>query len=972
MKNTEVFEQKYERLNTEQKLAVDTIEGPVMVVAGPGTGKTTILTLRIANILLQTDTPPSGILALTFTDAGVKVMRNKLREIIGSRADEVRIHTFHGFAASVISEFDDHFPHIARVSQITDVEAEVFMRAILENKKFSKLRPLGDPDLYIGKIFSAMSECKKEAWSPEYVKNFARAEIERIQKDPDALSTRGATKGQIKADFLKRIERCERTILFADVYSAYQAKKKEERKIDFDDLIFELLHALEHDELLLRLLQEKFLYILVDEHQDTNDSQNLIVSHLANFFDTPNIFVVGDEKQAIYRFQGASVENFLKFQKMWKQMKTISLTDNYRSHQSILDATFGMIEKNYDQDEHKNLRIQLRSKSSNTQKPIECVSAGNNESADEFLIERLQEIVAKEPEAKTAIIVRRNRDVEYLLSLCNSVGLPASAERGADIFSHSLGILYFDLLQYLIDPTYIQGLTDTLSVGLWNIDFQTSVELIGALRSGQYGNIQKEIPALVRLQSEITRLGVIEYLIVVAESSGLAGRFAQSPVSAEVWRNIISLARDIAQRSNISDSRLLIEELLAYKRSAEIKSIQIGSGSTDAPITIMTAHGSKGLEYDYVFLPCANEESWMHRFKTPSFVLPREKDESGEVKDSRRLFYVALTRARKHAVIISSQMDMSGRILVPLRFIDELDTNHIIQKNLPAKDVSVRSLSFEKINSDRELEMIEYTKQTILEKGLSVTALNHFLECPTTFFYKSILKLPEAPSPSSEKGIAMHKALSLVWKEKNKNVETIQHVIENTISEYFKTSLLPLFEKEVVVAELLENAPQVAVSLVDYFNSTDSVATEKWVETTYTGTYKGKKIDINLHGQLDVILEKDKKVEVFDYKTREVMSVNAIKGETKDADGNYFRQLIFYKLLLENNSRYADKEIEPALIFVKPDSKGRCPTVSLSISEDDVLRVKTEIQSLIDVVWSRNLFSDTCADVDCLWCKLKK
>lgn len=138
---TQKFKTEYTKLNSKQREAVDTIEGPVMVIAGPGTGKTTILTLRIANILLKTDTPPSGILALTFTDAGVKAMRTKLKEIIGERSLEVPIHTFHGFAASIIAEFSDHFPHLSRSRQITDIESEKLIREILKENKFAKLRP---------------------------------------------------------------------------------------------------------------------------------------------------------------------------------------------------------------------------------------------------------------------------------------------------------------------------------------------------------------------------------------------------------------------------------------------------------------------------------------------------------------------------------------------------------------------------------------------------------------------------------------------------------------------------------------------------------------------------------------------------------------------------------------------------------------------------------------------------------------
>ncbi len=981
------FDEQYEKLNAGQKLAVDTIDGPVMVVAGPGTGKTTILTLRIANILQKTDTPPSGILALTFTDAGVKSMKSKLRGIIGSRADEVRIHTFHGFAKSVIDEFEDHFPQLFRATQISDVEAEALVREILKDKKFLKLRPLGESDFYVGKILSGISECKREAWTPEIIESFARAEIERVKNDPDAVLTRGANKGGINADSLKRIEKCERTILFADFYKTYEARKKSERKIDFDDLIFELVAALRNDELLLRLLQEKFLYILVDEHQDTNDSQNLIISQLANFFDTPNVFVVGDEKQAIYRFQGASVQNFLRFQDLWRDMQLIQLSDNYRSHQVILDAVFQMIEKNYESGQYENLRAPLVSKSPDEKKPIDYIVAGNSATADDFLVKELQKI--SKTENKTAVIVRWNRDVEYVLDLCQKNGISAAAERGTDIFSHPLGILYFNLLQYIIDPTFTSGLFDTFVAGLWGLSFEKSVNLIQKLKSGNLDDLAKDLPALADLRSEISSLGVLDYLILVADISGLTERFEESPMSAEVWRAIISLSRELAEQGSVSDPKILIQNLLSYKKSAEKKSIKIGSGSVSAPVTIMTAHSSKGLEYDYVFMPFATEESWMRRARPVYFVFPSEKDESDDVRDARRLFYVALTRAKKHICIITSAENDIGKSLLPLRFIDELQKESLAQKNLPAQMEKIVPVSLSSLVSLRQKEMAEYAKRSLLENGLSVTALNHFLECPSLFLYKSILKTPEAPNVTSEKGNAMHRALSLVWKEKNKTAKTIQSVIENSLKDFFKPSLLPAYEKEAVLDELLENAPIVAASLLDYFNSPGQVSVEKWAVKNFPVQIKdadGKEVEnveIELHGRLDAIIETENKTQVFDYKTREAMSENAIRGETQNSDGGYFRQLVFYKMLLENDQSAGNigktaihlsyqKEIETSLIFVKPDSKGRCLTVTLPISDEDIAVVKGQIADLVQSVFSGDFLSATCSDPACKWCATKK
>jgi len=973
MKDLE-FTKRYAQLNKEQKRAVDTIEGPVMVIAGPGTGKTTILTLRIANILRETDTPPSGILALTFTDAGVKAMRTKLREIIGGRADEVSIHTFHGFASSVISEFPEHFVHLSRSQQMTDVEAESIIRSILKDKKYAKLRPLGDVDFYVHKIIAGIGDCKKDAWTPDVIADFARKEIERVQNDPESLSTRGSTKGQLKGESLKRIEKCERTILFSGVYKDYELQKKEERKIDFDDLLFELVNALQQDTLLLQLLQEKFLYILVDEHQDTNDSQNIIISLLANFFETPNIFVVGDEKQAIYRFQGASVDNFLKFKHLWKDMQIISLTDNYRSHQGILDATYSMIENNYDEGQYADLRVKLQSGSLEKQRPLDLILAHDSDSADAYLVGELSNISVQEPESTVAVIVRWNRDVDHILSLCEAHGVSVSAERGADIFSHPIGVLYFKLLEYLIDPTRSDCLAYTIAGGLWSLDFVTSTRLLKQIKSGDLSGIESDIPALVQIKDEINHsTGVISYIILAGEISGLTAHARMlDPLSVEVWRGIVDLARDIATRSKIEDSRTLITELLAYKKTAENKTIKIGAGKSDAKIQIMTAHSSKGLEYDYVFLPYALEEYWMRSVRGSSFVFPQERDTSDEAKDSRRLFYVAMTRARKHVVALIPQMDNLGRDFTPLRFLDELNQKKITKINAPKSTLSPKVLHGDALSSHRKSELIEYAKGVILENGLSVTALNHFVECPSRFLFKSILKIPEAPSASSEKGIAMHKAMSEVWRSDDKRVETVSRIITEVVISFFKTSLLVANDKEVIVDELLANAPVVARALSEHFALQGTVFTDRWIESHLLLSIDNDSVRLKIHGQMDAIVDGNDLLYVFDYKTKKSMSLNAIKGDTDSADGNYFRQLVFYKMLLTDNPLCAGKEIEPALVFIKPDDKGRCPTVTLPIESEDMERVTQEVQSLVESVYSGDFLTQTCDDPKCEYCAYKK
>jgi DNA helicase-2/ATP-dependent DNA helicase PcrA len=970
-----VFETLYSKLNKAQKQAVDTIEGPVMVIAGPGTGKTTLLTLRIANILKNTDTPPSGILAITFTDAGVKAMKKKLRDIIGSQADEVRIHTFHGFASSVMSEFPDHFTAIDGFIQMTDIEAVELVRSILEAKEFSSLRPLGKPDLYIHPIISAITEAKREALSVSSIKEYVEKEIDTIKNDDASISTRGASKGELKADAKKKIERLEKTALFADVYAEYEERKKKEKLMDYDDLILKVLVAFGSDELLLRLVQEKFLYLLVDEHQDTNDSQNLMIRLIADFFENPNLFVVGDEKQAIYRFQGASVENFLRFEKAWPNMQVISLEENYRSHQHILDASFSMIETNYAEGEHEKLRVKLRSGLKKGTKPIDLVELDNRQNAEVYLVNEIKRISKEEPEKTVAIISRTNKDVDRVVRLAEEYGLNISAERSIDIFSHPVGNIFFSLIDFVKNPLDVEAFAKTIVVGLWDLDFSDGVALIQKLKKGHVEDVTRSIPSLNQLRALLLEDSPIYFLMKLAELSGFSRLIAADPSYVEVWRGIVNLAEMIVKQYHIRDPLLLIEKLVSYKSVSEGRRIKVSVGVSDAKISVMTAHGSKGLEFDYVFVPYATEESWLPRKRVSHFVLPSKKLEKDgdDVRDARRLFYVALTRAREHVTVIWPIEDVAGDLNTPLRFISELDSQSI--RKVDVVDVLEMNES-DRQNSKKDdkgdIKIVEYTKNILLERGLSVTALNHFIQCPATFLFKSILRLPEAPAVTAEKGIAMHSAITSVWKmsEDERTKEAIELAINNVSAESVGASFLRAFEKDLILSELAKHTPTVAEYLYPHFHISGESSTESWSERTLDVLHDGKTLPIRLHGKLDTVISTPDEILVFDYKTKKKMSVNEIKGETANSDGGYFRQLVFYRMLLQEQAKKEGKKIIPSLVFLTPDDKGRCDTQTLEIEESDIRDVEAHIKNLVEKVWSGDFLNNHCEEERCEWCDL--
>src|SRR3984957_10695755 len=313
------FEERYKNLNDEQREAVDTLTGPVMVIAGPGTGKTEILTMRIANIRRTTKTPAEKILALTFTESGAVSMRRRLAELIGQDAYRVEISTFHGFANRIIRDFADYFPDIIGAMSITEIDQVGILRHLIDTLDLTKLRPFGDTYYYLRDILRALGELKQQGVSPSAFARIAAEEKETFYANPDLYNTSGKYEGKMKGKYDAGAKRIEKNLELVGVYEAYQAALRAAKQYDYSDMIMYVALALEEKEDLRRVLQDAYDYFLVDKHQDTNDAQNKIIEMLADGESVipsssrdlgPNLFVVGDEKQAIFRFQGASLENF--------------------------------------------------------------------------------------------------------------------------------------------------------------------------------------------------------------------------------------------------------------------------------------------------------------------------------------------------------------------------------------------------------------------------------------------------------------------------------------------------------------------------------------------------------------------------------------------------------------------------------------------------------------------------------------
>ncbi|MEO6832991.1 MAG: ATP-dependent helicase, partial [Chitinophagaceae bacterium] len=347
------FLARYEKLNPAQKTAVDAVYGPVMVIAGPGTGKTEVLSMRIAQLLRsEAQVQPHEILCLTYTDEATHAMRRRLVQIIGPAAHKVQIFTFHGFCNTVIQSFPEHFGK-GNMQPISDLERIETLHEIID-----KLPP-GNPlrrlsgEIYfdtkrLNELFNFM---KKEAKTSKEISDAIDLYIASLPNNPEYQYKRkykDFQAGDVKKELLdSEVKRMEQTRAAANLFDVYLEKLKEAGRYDFTDMILWVLRAFKEAPAILQQYQERFQFILVDEFQDTNGAQSELLYELTKFWDDPNLFVVGDDDQSIYEFQGARVKNIIEFYERFKEhIEVIVLTDNYRSSQAILDMATSSINNN--------------------------------------------------------------------------------------------------------------------------------------------------------------------------------------------------------------------------------------------------------------------------------------------------------------------------------------------------------------------------------------------------------------------------------------------------------------------------------------------------------------------------------------------------------------------------------------------------------------------------------------------------
>jgi DNA helicase II / ATP-dependent DNA helicase PcrA len=1031
--NTEKLEQKfteeYNRLNEKQKLAVDTIEGPVMVIAGPGTGKTQILASRIGKILLETDALPENILCLTYTDAGVVAMRKRLLSFIGPAAYKVNIYTYHAFCNDVIQENLSQFEKTA-LDPVSDLEKIELFKELIDS--FPKNHPLkryrGDVYFEINNLGRLFSTMKKEGWSPSFI-------LEKIDAYLQDLPTRDEfiykkkykqfNAGDVKKEKLEEeTERMEKLRAAVNEFNRFQTLMKKKNRYDFDDMITWVIQAFEENKNLLASYQEQYQYVLVDEFQDSSGTQNKIVELLISYWDKPNVFVVGDDDQSIFRFQGANIENMLQFAEGYKNdLFTVVLTNNYRSTQPILNISKSVIGNNKERLVAKieGLSKDLISSNQKIQQIQHTPAIKQYETQRQEMIDitlQVQQLLATGvTPGNIAVIYKENKYGEELTQYFNHLGIPFFSKRNLNIFDIPLAQKIILILTYLtaehdipyggdemlfeilhfnwfhIPPVEIAKLSVEVASTQFS-DSKTSIRRLlhekanapakDLFSQGIHDGLKNASTIFEQLIAAVPNITLQHLFEKVIRETGMLQHIMQSPEKHWLLKILTGLfdfvKEETARNPSLSLQGLISMIELMEKENIPLPLVQING--SDKGVNLLTVHGSKGLEFEYVFFPGCNSGFWEKKrkpaggYKLPDTIFATSTDtKDTNAEELRRLFYVALTRAETHLILSYSRFKNDGKELEPSMFLAEIQDAHELKTQTVMLSTEALSeftaLLFGEAQAP-EIDTIEESfLQPILEKFvMNVTALNNYLKCPLEFYFKNLIRIPSPKNEATEFGSSVHYALEQLFRKMQEGKADTFHSKEQFIKdfEWYMHRHRESFTKEQYNRRLEYGQEVLSNYYHTYIHSFNKiVAIERNIRNVMV---KG----VPIKGKLDKLEFDGKAVNVVDYKTGDIdKAKDKMKGpnDKQPNGGDYWRQAVFYKILVDNYEQKDWKVVSTEFDFVEPDKKKEYHKEKIVITPADIETVSQQITSVWEKIQNREFYIG-CGKEDCHWCNFVK
>ena len=976
MKNSKLFfEEEYKKLNKAQKDAVDTIDGPVMVVAGPGTGKTQILALRVANILTKTDNKADSVLCLTFTNSGVKAMRERLRDYIGAEASKVHVSTFHSFGMNIIEKYFRVLDFLEMPKLMDEMDSVGICDAILHDNEWEYIRPRADISRYFNDLNSLISLLKRERINPEAFEDLIKKEIHNLESDTENISSRGATKGELKKDIQKKIEGLGRTREAVKFYEFYEEVKKEKNLIDYDDVLENLVKIIENSEEASFDLKEKYQYILIDEHQDSSGVQNEFLEKVWKGEEKPNIFVVGDDRQLIYGFGGASISYFENFKHAFGKAKLITLEENYRSTKNILDVSHSLLQSSMADGK-------LRSNKKENH-PIRLVEASYPR--DEIIacvLEIKDKIKNKEDVNEMAILVPKNKHVRSAVAILRDMGIPVAGGDKINFFDSEEAQAFLQVLKIIAHPGDGIAISESFFNKFSGIPPLEAHKFIkeNYMREFSILKIADQKQTLFKNESSVN-VWIEKLKSWIQKSSDLnlysllqhigseflldtAKNHEDLVVRIEVVRTLLHLV--LAQMEK--NPKLTLKEFLIFLERLESygEHIPLAVFSADVGVKVLTLHGSKGLEFDYVWIAHMDEKS-LGGVRHGNFTLPDILEEKVEKKDEevlKRQLYVAITRAKRFCTLSYALHSYSGGDLELSSIISNLsehfekqtadETEKIILKHDPKAYISDSDAKTNEKNNTTIVDLQKLVAKDYEDRKVSVSLLNNFFECPWKWYFRNLLQLPEAKSESLDFGNTVHSSIDKILKLKK--VPTQKDLEEITGGDKGVLKIVSKWAKDRLPEIEQKRENEKSVSVVD-----------------------DRFPHLNIYGKIDLIENfGDKNVRVTDFKTGSVRKKSDIeKLDEEERMSSYMRQLSMYSYLIKQSPKWKVDVCESCLEFLeaKNDKESIYRT---AIQKEQIDSLVKDIKDYDELIKKGDWVNRPCnynsygKNTECEYCKMAK
>lgn len=898
-------------LNLQQRQAVMHQKGPLLIIAGAGTGKTTAITKKLAYLILEKKVKPENILALTFTEKAAAEMEERVDKLMPYGYTDLWIETFHSFCDRILKDNALDMGLDPNYKLLTSAEQWMFIKSKIFDFDLKYYRPLGNPNSFISELIKHFSRAKDENILPDEYLKF----VKKLKPNDDL--------DQEEIDKISEI---------AKAYKQYQELMVKDSQMDFGDLIIQTLNLLKKRKHLLKRYQKQFQYILVDEFQDTNFAQYKLLQLLAP--PQLNLTVVGDDDQAIYKFRGASVSNILQFQKDFPKSKKIVLTENYRSVQPILDLAYNSIQLNNPDRLEAQYKINKKLKSNLNFKSDLAINHIHKATYELEAVEVIKKIIEIRQKDKSswsdfAILVRANSSAEIFINLLSSKKIPYQFVASRGLYSRPE---VMDLISYLrVVANFYDDINfyRVLSLPIFNLNSEDIIRLVAYSRRKNLSifdlastpsrivGLNKEsaekfkiVVELIKKHSKLSlEKNAAEVLLDFLRTSGYlkilqkpAGEIHESRLqeNLEAEKKILNISLFFKRIQELQENKKLtvpefVDQLdLMIEAGEDPSPIQLDEGPDS--VKILTIHSAKGLEFDNVFVVNLVEGKFPSRNRKDLIELPEKliKEQlpgtNSNIQEERRLFYVAMTRAKKR-LFFTSANDYGGKRKKKIsRFLVEIKKN--LDKNikfaegetpesrLRGLDKSTSRLQ-EKIdageNHDSRLLKNKKIKYKLPTK-FSYTQLKAFETCPHQYRFRHIIGLPSSGAASQSYGKTMHAVLQNFFADLQKG----KNPTKKDLLSYYESFWINDFYQDKKHEQKRFEAGKKALQEFYKINK-NNLKAPLFLEKGFNLRIK----DTCLKGQIDRIDKlSDGTVEIVDYKT------GKLPKNEKDVEKN--EQLLIY------------------------------------------------------------------------------